>query len=317
MTLKEHIDDIRKGLHMFKYGKCESETSEAKYKSSEAIVSQCIVLRLLDALGWQIYNRQLVFPQYPIGERKVDFALCHPPLKPLIFIEVKRVGKLRERNTEGLYPKQQLFKYVRNYDRVIPIAVLTDGREWQFFHPTKEGTSTERKVCELHFITEDSAKNAERLNRYLNYEAIRTGEAVAAIKADYKEIVQRSQMATRFLETKLEVAQAVAYLWWCKETRDLWSCEKVEEMIPSQFSLKCILKSDAYAHHVKQLMQTYYDTPKKFYEWRDNYGKDMPKKFGDLMRLSPEKAQQIINEVAKEYNSTTHEDNKDAKNKNT
>ena len=178
MTLKEHIDDIRKGLEAGQYG-------------NKAAVSQGIVLRLLGALTWPTYDTQIVIPEYGVEGTRVDFALCHPPSKPRVFIEAKQVG-----NIKGA--EEQLFGYDSRVR--VPIAVLTDGREWQFFHPTGEGTWTERKVCELDLITGDSGENAERLNRYLNYESVRTGEAVEAIKADYEKVVQQRQVAIRLPE---------------------------------------------------------------------------------------------------------------------
>ena len=178
MTLKEHIDDIRSGLQKGIY-------------IGEAAVSQSIVLRLLGALDWPTYNPQVVTPEYGVEGTRVDFALCHPPSKPRVFIEAKQVG-----NIKGA--EEQLFGYDSRVR--VPIAVLTDGREWQFFHPTGEGTWAERKVCELDLIAGESAKNAEKLNRYLNYESIRTGGAVETIKADYEEVVQQRQVATRLPE---------------------------------------------------------------------------------------------------------------------
>ena len=178
MTLNEHIDDIRSGLQKGIY-------------INEAAVSQGIVLRLLGALDWPTYNPQIVTPEYGVEGTRVDFALCHPPSKPRVFIEAKQVG-----NIKGA--EEQLFGYDSRVR--VPIAVLTDGREWQFFHPTGEGTWAERKVCEFDLITGDSGENAEKLNRYLNYESICTGEAVEAIKADYEEVVRQRQVATRLPE---------------------------------------------------------------------------------------------------------------------
>ena len=178
MTLKEHIDDIRSGLQKGIY-------------IGEAAVSQGIVLRLLGALDWPTYNTQVVTPEYGVEGTRVDFALCHPSSKPRVFIEAKQVG-----NIKGA--EEQLFGYDSRVR--VPIAVLTDGREWQFFHPTGEGTWAERKVCELDIITGDSGENAEKLNRYLNYDSIRTSEAVEAIKADYEEVVQQRQVARRLPE---------------------------------------------------------------------------------------------------------------------
>lgn len=178
MILKEHIDDIREGLKTNRY-------------PDEAAVSQGIVLRLLGVLGWPTFDTQIVVPQYGVEGRKVDYALCHPPSKRIVFIEVKRVG-----NIEGA--ERQLFEYA--FHEGVPIAVLTDGREWRFFHPTAQGDYRERKVCELNLSEGNSEENIKHLNRYLNYESIRTGEAIEAIKVDYEKVVQQRQVATRLPE---------------------------------------------------------------------------------------------------------------------
>ena len=185
MTLKEHIDEIGTGLETDQYG-------------NEAAVSQGIVLRLLDALTWPRFNTQVIIPEYSVGGRRVDFALCHPPSKPIIFIEVKQVG-----NIEGA--ERQLFEYA--FHEGIPIAILTDGREWRFFHPTAPGDYRERKVCELNLGEGNSEENAKRLNRYLNYESIRMGEAVEAIKKDYEEVVQQRQVEARLPGVWSELVQ--------------------------------------------------------------------------------------------------------------
>ena len=178
MTLKEHIDDIRDNL-------------EQGLFTNEAAVSNGIVRRLLDALDWPIYNPQVIIPEYSVEGRRVDFALCHPPSKPIVFVEVKQVG-----NIEGA--ERQLFEYA--FHEGVPIAILTDGREWRFFHPTAQGDYRERKVHEMDLTEDDSEKNAERLNRYLNYESIRTGEAAKAIEEDYRNISRQRQVATRLPE---------------------------------------------------------------------------------------------------------------------
>ena len=178
MALKEHIEDIRGGL-------------EANRYPNEAAVSQGIVLRLLGDLGWPTYNTQVVIPEYGVEGKKVDFALCHPLLKPLVFIEAKAVG-----NIEGGEP--QLFDYA--YHEGVPIAILTDGQKWRFFHPIGQGNYRERKVHELDMIEGNSDENAKRLDRYLNYESLQTGEAIEAIKKDYETVRQQRQVATRLPE---------------------------------------------------------------------------------------------------------------------
>ena len=166
MTLQEHIDEIRNDLR-----------NEAFI--NEASVSQGIVLRLLHALGWPWYNTRVVFPEYSVERGSVDFALCHPPSKPLVIIEVKQVGKIKD-------AEQQLFKYA--FHTGVPIAVLTDGREWHFFYPTGQESEQEdyreRRVCQLDLIKTDSRESAECLHRYLNYNLIRNRKATQAIALD-------------------------------------------------------------------------------------------------------------------------------------
>ena len=61
--------------------------------TSEAAVSQGVVLPLLHELGWPVFNTHVVWPEYSLEGGRVDFALCHPPDRPAIFVEVKRVGQ--------------------------------------------------------------------------------------------------------------------------------------------------------------------------------------------------------------------------------
>lgn len=179
MTLKEHIDDIRDNL-------------EKSVFINEAAVCDYIVRRLLvDALDWPRHSPNVVIREYGVEGTRVDFALCNPPLKPRVFIEVKKVG-----NIEG--GEKQLFQYA--FHEGVPIAILTDGQKWQFFYPIGEGDYRERKAHELDLIQDDSEESAKCFDRYLNYEAICTDEAVEAIKQDYEKVVQQRQVAIRLPE---------------------------------------------------------------------------------------------------------------------
>ena len=214
MALKEHINDIRKRL-------------EQNIFKSETAVRQGIVDPLLRSLGWPTDDTLVVFPEYPVGSGHVDYALCHPSSTPRVFIEAKQVG-----NIKGA--EEQLFGYDSRIR--VPIAVLTDGREWQFFHPTGEGTWAERKVCEFDLTAGDSEENAEKLNRYLNYESIRTGEAVEAIKKDYEKVVQQRQVATRLPEawSKLvEEADEFLLLAVAEKTESLCGYRPTDEQVLS------------------------------------------------------------------------------------
>jgi len=185
MVVKEKIDDIR--------GKLE----EGQFRN-EASVSQGIVLRLLDALAWDTHDIQVVSPEFGIEGTRVDFALCYPPSKPLVFIEVKQVGKI-----EGA--ERQLFEYA--FHEGVPIAILTDGREWHFFHPSGHGNYEDRRVYKLDLIERGSEESATRLIRYLNYDLMRVGKAIQAIKDDYQDVAKRRQIEISLPEAWRKLVQ--------------------------------------------------------------------------------------------------------------
>ena len=171
------IVDIRAGLIREDY-------------QSEAAISDGVVRRLIEALGWPPYETQIVFPQFPIEARKVDFALCHPRGKPVVLLEVKNVGMANEKG------ERQLFEYC--FHRGVPIAVLTDGRTWKMFYPAGEGSYTDRLFCGMDLIDGDEAKIANGLIRYLAYSAVKSGEARRRVQEDCKAEQQQRQAATQF-----------------------------------------------------------------------------------------------------------------------
>ena len=173
--LKAHINDIR-------------ERIRANLFTNEAAVSQGVVRRILDALSWPIYDTQVVFPEYPLERRRVDFALCHPPEKPLVFIEVKPVGQGDPDD------QRQLFEYA--FHQGVPMAILTDGREWHFFLPAERGDYGERRVYKLDLVERDIEEIVSRLERYLKYEAVCSGAAVEAARADYKDVAREREIKT-------------------------------------------------------------------------------------------------------------------------
>lgn len=176
MNLEQHIEEIRGGIRTGRF-------------SNEASVSQGIVLRLLHALSWPAYDTQIVCPEYSLDGRRVDFALCHPPNKPIAFIEVKQIGQ-----SEGA--ERQLFEYA--FHRGVPLAILTDGQEWNFFLPGEQGDYGERRVYKLDLLERDVSECVSRLTRYLKYDAITSNTAINAAREDYLNVSRERQMKDTF-----------------------------------------------------------------------------------------------------------------------
>lgn len=172
MSLETHIEEVRAGLRAGRY-------------ANEAAVSQGIVLRLLGALGWPTYETQVVCPEYSLSGRRVDYALCHPAGKPVAFIEVKQVGQ-----SNGA--ERQLFEYA--FHEGVPIAILTDGQEWNFFLPAEQGDYAERRVYKLDILERELQESVKRLDRYLGYTRVSSREALDAAREDYRNASRDRQM---------------------------------------------------------------------------------------------------------------------------
>ena len=172
MGIESEIEAIRIGIKAGRF-------------SNEASVSQGIVLRLLHALGWPAYDTDAVWPEYSLSGRRVDFALCSPPSKPIAFIEVKQIGQ-----SDGA--ERQLFEYA--FHDGVPLAILTDGREWNFFLPGEQGDYGERRVYKLDIVDRDVNECAERLERYLLHSAVTSGAAIQAARDDYRNVSKDRQM---------------------------------------------------------------------------------------------------------------------------
>lgn len=172
MSLEKHIEEIRLGIKAGRF-------------VNEAAVSQGIVLRLLHALSWPAYDTHIVCPEYSLQGRRVDYALCHPPGKPIVFVEVKQIGQ-----SEGA--ERQLFEYAFHIG--VQLAILTDGQEWNFFLPGEQGDYGERRVYKLDIVDRDVSECVARLTRYLQYDSSISGAAISAAREDYRNVSRDRQM---------------------------------------------------------------------------------------------------------------------------
>ena len=191
MTLEKHIGDIRNQL------------KEGAY-INEIDISNRILMRLLKKLGWPISDAWTVIFEYAVSNKKIDLVLCKERATPIIFIEIKMFERLLD-NSEKKKAKKQLFQYIfqfqNNSNEEIPIAILTDGQKWLFFHPTQEKKWIENPTRELDLIENEIEESAYYLNRYLNYQSICNGKAIEAIKGDTPTQEDRTTFSRRLRVT--------------------------------------------------------------------------------------------------------------------
>ena len=93
---------------------------------------------------------------------------------------------------------RQLFEYA--FHEGVPLAVLTDGRDWSFYLPAGRGSYQERRVYRLDVLERTIDESADRLNRYLGYESVCSGEFLRHTQADYDSAVRAREIGAALPE---------------------------------------------------------------------------------------------------------------------
>lgn len=170
---------------------------QGKFPNEQA-VSQGIVLRIFQELGWDTWDTSVVWPEYQTGEGRADFALCHPPSKPAIFTEVKQPGKAED-------AVRQALEYA--FHAGVPFVTLTDGRTWSFYLPAEQGSYEDRRVYKLDLYERPPAEAAEILQRYLQRSRVESGEALECARKEYRSRNRRSQAKAAIPEAWRELVE--------------------------------------------------------------------------------------------------------------
>ena len=145
---------------------------------SEADISLGVILRILDALDWNTYNRREVSPEYSVENRWVDYALLIGNT-PQVFIEVKKGGEPLERHQE------QLLDYA--FRQGVKVAILTNGATWWFYLPLRAVSWEQRKFTTVELDTQDKTEIAQKLVDLLGRENVKSGKAVQNAEILYKK----------------------------------------------------------------------------------------------------------------------------------
>ena len=135
----------------------------------EATVRQVVVLRILNVLGWNTFDHREVTPEFGVGGGQVDYCL-RIARQSKVFIEVKRGG-------ENLYPHQdQLLRY--SFERGVGLATLTNGLDWWFYLPLREGSWEERRFSAISITSADNDAVQAVFNNALSKNGVASGSAI-------------------------------------------------------------------------------------------------------------------------------------------
>lgn len=151
---------------------------------NEQHIRVCVVCRILQELGWNIWNPTEVDLEFACApdedSTKVDLSLRCTPLKPDVFIETKSVGQIRNRLADV---ERQLRDYNRNNTAMF--SIITDGAEWRFYYSQTGGEFSQKCFKVLNLLR----------------------EPVEDVQTHFKALLQKSEVQNRNAER-----QAIAYL---------------------------------------------------------------------------------------------------------
>ena len=160
---------------------------------SKAAIAQAVVLRLLAAAGWDVFDLSQVMPGYVTGNSNVDFALMPPgqpkgAVSPRVFIDVRTSAE----NIESPRMERQLLALCAREE--VPLAALTNGLRWLLLLWSPEGGRKERSFCEIDLGRDPEAAAAD-INRYLARDRVSNGQAVRSaertLRDSNREVVDR------------------------------------------------------------------------------------------------------------------------------
>ena len=189
--MKETLENICGKLH------------DNLYKNEEH-VRLSLVSRILQKLGWYIWNPDEVFCEFPVAPSedmtKIDIALFFRQNTPAVFIEIKSVGKM-EANLSNI--EQQLRDYNRNNTAMF--SVITDGRLWRFYY-SQTGGEFSSKCFKSFDILNDNINDLELFfDAFLSKNEIVDGNA----EREAKKYLEQTQIERTVAEALPEALREV------------------------------------------------------------------------------------------------------------
>ena len=159
----------------------------------EATTKQVIIQRILNILGWNIFDIKEIQPEYPVDPKnsneKVDYALAKDT-NNMVFLEAKAVSIDLE-NWE-----KQICDYC--FKNNVVIGVLTNGISWWFYLPRAKGSWYERKFYSINLIQQDADVIVLKFIEFLLKQNVIVGKAEENAKRTY-ESKQKSQIIQKSL----------------------------------------------------------------------------------------------------------------------
>lgn len=183
-------------------------------------MKQAVVLRILDAAGWNAFDLSEVEPDFQAGSARVDYALksassarTRASATPKVLVEVKPLNE----NLESERSQRRITNLCGRAE--VEVGVLTDGLSWLFFLWSPDAGRQDSLFCEINIQRDPETASAE-LNNYLSKDRVSNGQAVRSAERSLRDrnrgelirnsIIEGWQQVVRGLDEGLVELIAVA-----------------------------------------------------------------------------------------------------------
>ena len=134
------------------------------YRQNEEQTKQSLINPILNALGWNTFDRARVQQQYRAGRGKVDMALMRED-KPVVLIEAKSLDELM-----GEDAIDQIIRYCTWTPA--QTAVITNGKEWRVYRPWLKNLGFEDRLLFQICLDKDKVQDVANCLSMLGYDVI-------------------------------------------------------------------------------------------------------------------------------------------------
>ena len=172
-------------------------------------VKQAVVLRVIDAAGWNAFDLLEVEPDFQVGSGKVDFALKsaasfrqRSAATPKVLVEVKALSE----NLDSERHQRRLMTQCGRAE--VELGVLTNGLRWLFLLWSPEGGRQEDCFCDIN-ILEDPETATTELNNYLAKDKVTNGQAVRSAERSLRERNRDEVVRTSIVEGWQQVVRGM------------------------------------------------------------------------------------------------------------
>ena len=114
-------------------------------RANETRTRMALIDPLLQVLGWDVSDPDVVTPEYDVSGARADYALLRPGGKPAATVEAKRLGEALESH------RMQMLNYANASG--IDYAGLTDGDRWELYAVFERGQLADRRILDVSIAT--------------------------------------------------------------------------------------------------------------------------------------------------------------------